>query len=55
MVPDSISFDELLEVLIDAGVPVEKFGTGGAKTIQHLLTEIQDGDFLTFALHYAFT
>lgn len=43
-IPETVSLDELLEKLIQAGIPVEKFGTGGAKTVQHLLTEIKDGE-----------
>lgn len=45
-ISDTISFDELLEMLIDADIPVEAFGIGGAKTVQHLLTEVQDGESL---------
>ena len=37
-------FDQLLEVLVRAEVPVDDFGTGPAKTVQHLLDEVQSGE-----------
>lgn len=40
----TIEVEQLLKVLLNAGVPVEEFGTGVAKTVHHLLAEVQDGE-----------
>lgn len=39
-----VDFDTLLQILVDAKIPVDQFGTGGAKTVQHLLNEVADGE-----------
>lgn len=41
-----IDFDTLFYHLADANVPLLLYGTGGAKTVQHLLSEIHDGESL---------
>ncbi|MBN9397874.1 hypothetical protein BGO18_03175 [Candidatus Saccharibacteria bacterium 47-87] len=40
----SIKIDDLILHLIAAGVPLEKYGIDGAKTVGHLLKEIQSGE-----------
>ena len=39
-----INFDQLMNVLIEAGVPVEEYGINAAKTVLHLLSEINEGE-----------
>ena len=39
-----VDFDTLLQILVDAKIPVDQFGTGSAKTVQHLLSEVADGE-----------
>jgi hypothetical protein len=41
---ERLSIDELRNNLIDHGVPVESWGTGNAKTLNHLFKEIQEGE-----------
>ncbi len=45
-IAQDISIDELIEKLVAGNIPVEAYGTGVAKTIPHLLTEIRDGESL---------
>lgn len=47
-ITQSISLDELLEKLVVGGVPVETYGTGNAKTIHHLLSEVNEGESVMF-------
>ncbi len=41
-----ITLEELLQKLVHAGIPVEQYGTGVAKTVPHLLAEIHEGESL---------
>ena len=43
-IPRDVDFDSLLVVLVTAKIPVEKFGVGAAKTVQHLLDEVAEGE-----------
>lgn len=43
-VPETISLDSLIETLVNANIPVDQYGVDGAKTVQHLLNEILDGE-----------
>ncbi len=43
-IPVDIDFDSFLAILINAGLPVDLYGKGGAKTVHHLLNEVADGE-----------
>ena len=38
------SLEELKSYLVRFGVPLEKYGSGTYKTVQHLYNEIQEGE-----------
>lgn len=42
--PSDISFDTLMEKLITGNISVEDYGVGNAKTVSHLLSEINEGE-----------
>ena len=42
--PFETTYDQLLEKLIAGNVPLEAYGQGGAKTIHHFLSEINEGE-----------
>lgn len=44
ILPQDITLEELLEKLVAARVPVETYGQGIAKTVEHLLAEINEGE-----------
>ena len=44
VVPQDIDFNTLVEKLAGAHVPIEKYGQGAAKTIGHLLLEVNEGE-----------
>jgi len=43
-IPHDIDFDAFLQRLIDARLPLLKYGQGPAKTVHHLLKEVQEGE-----------
>lgn len=42
--PNDTTYDELLSRLIDGKIPVDAYGVGNAKTLSHLLAEINEGE-----------
>lgn len=44
VLPASANFDQLLEKLVEGKIPVETYGTGNAKTVNHLLSEVNEGE-----------
>jgi hypothetical protein len=44
LVSSDITRDDLIAILKGADVPIDTFGQGAAKTIEHLLKEIQEGE-----------
>ena len=46
LIPKDIDFDSFLTLLVDAGIPVDLYGIGDAKTVHHLLSEVADGESL---------
>ncbi len=42
--PSNIPIDGLLDVLRAANIPIDEYGKGNAKTIEHLLSEIHEGE-----------
>jgi len=43
-IPKSIELNELISILSDAKIPLESWGKGKAKTIDHLMSEIENGE-----------
>lgn len=43
-IPADIPLDTLMETLATANIPIEEYGNGNAKTVQHLLSEIREGE-----------
>lgn len=43
-VPETINLESLIELLVNANIPVDQYGLKDAKTVQHLLNEIVEGE-----------
>lgn len=43
-IPRDINLDQLMDVLVRANIPVEEYGIHAAKTVLHLLSEINEGE-----------
>jgi hypothetical protein len=44
ILPIDINLDQLLQRLLAARIPIDEYGKGAAKTINHLLSEINEGE-----------
>lgn len=42
--PRDINLDQLLQILVLSNVPIDEYGKGVAKSISHLLSEINEGE-----------
>jgi hypothetical protein len=42
--PSNVTLDELLDKLIRGKIPINDYGIGNAKTINHLLSEVNEGE-----------
>lgn len=47
-IPRGISEQAFVAVLESAGLPLQEWGQGSSKTIEHLLTEVRDGESLIY-------
>jgi len=44
VLPSNVTLEELLDRLVEGRIPVHDYGVGNAKTIHHLLSEVNEGE-----------